>query len=268
MKVHKSRLKDRTAPLPEGYTSEREVEHRFKLNYSKIGATEEGKPTLDDVDNFFAMLRTIPGTYARKIDQVNVDVYKNKKQKEDETVSYRLRKTMSLWPDDFKEEMFRITLKTSVGSADIDEKEETQRQFDLLSGKTSAEDKQDFLRLFHEKGMYPNARTRIYVPHKLPNGNMCEIHLETYNLPESATDVIRIEVEFASTADAEEARKPGALPEWIGEEVTDRKEWKSKRLIKNGPPEDAKKDREMLRENTLALRARQEEECKGGGKKL
>lgn len=239
--VHEQRLKDPGVPIPEEFESTREVERRYQVNLRVADIS-----SVEDVDAFKEQLLAIPGAYARQIEQVNVATYTDSSHMDGHERLYRLRKTRTIAPEGANEEdLFRLTLKTKTGRAEW-EKEETQ----LKLGRDNPEfldERKEFLALW-DRGILHNIRTRVYVPHVLPNGRKCEIHFEIYNHPPSITDLMRIEVEFESIEDATYAKEhKDSLPEWIGKDVTDDPAWRSKALVKDGLPEDAARELEKLR---------------------
>src|SRR3990167_4304120 len=68
--VHEQRLKNPETPLPQGFESGKEVERRYQVNLKEVGIR-----SLEDIDAFFGRLLSIPGAYARQIEQVNVSTY-------------------------------------------------------------------------------------------------------------------------------------------------------------------------------------------------
>lgn len=253
--VHRQRLKNSETLLPKGFESTKEVERRYRVD---LEATDIR--SIEDIDAFKNRLLAIPGAYARQIEQMNVSAYTDGND-EDECM-YRLRKTQIIAPENADEEnLFRLTLKSSTGRAE-GEKEETQLKLGLHDPERLG-DRKEFLELW-DKGILHNIRTRIYVPHALPNNHKCEIHFEIYNLPPSITDLMRIEVEFGSIKDATYAKEhAGSLPSWVGKDVTDDPAWKSKALVKNGGlPEDAARELGELQATSRAKLKAEEEERK------
>jgi CYTH domain-containing protein len=123
----------------------------------------------------------------------------------------------------------------------------------------------EFNALFNRRrtGWHTLYKTRYYIPLTLPNGNTAEIHYDVHHGPPETLDGYhRIEIELHGTpgdtgesveADAAFLATPegrAVLPDWVGEDVTGKREYGSKRLARYGSVEKARE--------ALASRAQKE----------
>lgn len=193
----------------------------------------------------------MPGAFARTIEQKYVWAAKSEKKKDQKKlVRFRLRKThmLSRGGKVEKEEAFRIAYKRK-SKKNPNARFEVQRV--IRDDPETYDEQRAFLRLW-QQGETPGSMTRFYIPHTFvrvvkEDGRLvkkicnCQIHYEIRRTPQHLLGFVRIEIEFQSDDDEEYARKnKRVLPDWIGEDVTDDKRYKSAALQSDGLPEEAK----------------------------
>ena len=92
------------------------------------------------------------------------------------------------------------------------------------------------------------SKTRYYIHHQLPNGNMCEIHYDIHH--GKFGGFVRIEVEFkGTTADSDhqyvlDNGSETCFSDWVGVDVSDDKRYGGKMLAKLGVPEGILEEQE------------------------
>ncbi|RJR14116.1 hypothetical protein C4585_00780 [Candidatus Parcubacteria bacterium] len=143
----------------------------------------------------------------------------------------RLRKTKH---ESEEGELYRIAHKAKI--ADSEGKTEYQIKFPPNDARA-----QEFEKLWEKHDWNTVKKLRYYIPWKLPNGNMCEIHYDIHIDPENKLALdgfVRIEVEFKTDADALYAAglhgNFAMLPDWVGQDVTHDERYGGKEIAKKG----------------------------------
>lgn len=219
--MKKALLKSSDYPLAQavlkGEVSEEGVEAEFECEFRYLPKQELSLEKLQELS----------GGHKRKIEQCYIKT---------DAGTVRLRKTLH---DSEEGEMYRIAHKHRI--AESEGKTEYQMKF-----KPDDPRAREFEELWKRHDWNIVEKTRYYIPWKLPNGNMCEIHYDIHHDLEDEQGLAgfaRIEVEFKSDADAAYVRgyhgyQP-VLPDWIGQEVTNDKRYNGKTLAKDGLRDDS-----------------------------
>lgn len=221
----------RESPQNTGIAKEREVERRYLP--ARLLSEKE--------------ILSLPGAYARRIAQRYVWAETEKGK----IVRFRLRKTDIVHGNDKNthESLYRIAFKRK-SKKNSNARFEVQKAIPARDPK-ARDEQQEFLELW-EKGVNAGVMTRFYIPHTftrlvLEDGKRvekkctCEIHYEVRHEPPDVKGFVRIEVEFESDEDEAYAHdNQSALPDWIGEDVTDNRLYKSASLQAYGLPSKAK----------------------------
>ena len=194
-------------------------------------------------------LRDLSGDVSFYITQVYVDALDKKGVK----LRFRLRITQEGDEPPHLRIAYKQLMQASANALRPIGKIERQMIFDEDDPRAEEFDQ---LWKHRKRGWFTLYKTRYYMPFVLPNGNTAEIHYDVLHGPPDTLDGYhRIEIELhgklgdttgaSVEADAAhlgtaEGRAAANLPEWIGEDVTGRPEYNSKRLARYGSVEKAR----------------------------
>lgn len=220
-KIEKSPLRIRDEPLLSSVYEGDDVDSEYELERRYLPARPLSIPELEKLSKGHTL--EIRQGYLEALDDAN------------EKYTFRLRVTNR--SGNRETTLYQVARKLGIKNS----KARVEQQLKITPEDT--DDAEDFGYLWNTQVDPSHViwKTRYYIPHTLPNGHECEIHYDIHH-GERFQEFPRIEVEFKSEAANEDHQYvldngPAALPDWVGEDVSDDKKYGGRSLAKNGPPQ-------------------------------